>query len=63
MATENETATAVPDAATEPRPPEDTGDASGKHGTAGELYGYLAEYDTPGELVEAARKIKDAGFT
>ncbi len=63
MATENEKETPVPDVATEPRPPEDTGDASGKHGTAGELYGYLAEYDTPGELVEAARKIKDAGFT
>jgi mono/diheme cytochrome c family protein len=29
----------------------------------GELYGYLAEYDTPGELVEAARKVKDAGYT
>jgi mono/diheme cytochrome c family protein len=28
----------------------------------GELYGYLAEYDTPGELVEAARKVRDAGF-
>jgi mono/diheme cytochrome c family protein len=29
----------------------------------GELYGYLAEYDTPGELVEAARKVHDAGYT
>jgi mono/diheme cytochrome c family protein len=29
----------------------------------GELYGYLAEYDTPGELVEAARKVRDAGYT
>jgi mono/diheme cytochrome c family protein len=28
----------------------------------GELYGYLAEYDTPGELVEAARKVRDAGY-
>lgn len=29
----------------------------------GELYGYMAEYDTPGELVEAARKVRDAGYT
>jgi hypothetical protein len=29
----------------------------------GELYGYLAEYDTPGELVEAAAKVRDAGYT
>jgi hypothetical protein len=29
----------------------------------GELYGVLAEYDTPGELVEASRKVRDAGFT
>jgi len=29
----------------------------------GELYGYLAEFDTPGELVEAARKVHAAGYT
>ena len=29
----------------------------------GPLYGILAEYDTPGELLEAARKVKDAGYT
>ncbi|HTR53035.1 MAG TPA: quinol:electron acceptor oxidoreductase subunit ActD [Kofleriaceae bacterium] len=29
----------------------------------GELYGVLAEFDTPGELVTAARKVKDAGYT
>jgi len=29
----------------------------------GELYGLLAEFDTPGELVEAARKVHDAGIT
>jgi mono/diheme cytochrome c family protein len=29
----------------------------------GELFGVLAEFDTPGELVEAARRVKDAGFT
>lgn len=29
----------------------------------GELYGYMAEYDTPGELVEAARKVNAAGYT
>jgi hypothetical protein len=59
MATE----TPHPDKATEPREDHATGDASGKHGAAGELYGYMAEYDTPGELVEAARRVKDAGYT
>ena len=29
----------------------------------GPLYGVLAEYDTPGELVEAAKKVRDAGYT
>jgi hypothetical protein len=29
----------------------------------GELYGVLAEFDTPGELVEASRKVNDAGYT
>ncbi len=29
----------------------------------GELYGYLAEYDTPGELVIACAKVRDAGYT
>ncbi len=29
----------------------------------GRLYGVLAEYDTPGELIEAARKVAGAGFT
>ena len=29
----------------------------------GELHGVLAEYDTPGELVEAARRVRDAGYT
>ena len=63
MATEHDSP--LPDKATEPRPDSEnqTGDASGKHGAAGELYGYLAEFDTPGELVEGARKVKDAGFT
>ena len=27
------------------------------------LYGTVAEYDTPGALVEAARRVKDAGYT
>ncbi|MGN6106833.1 MAG: quinol:electron acceptor oxidoreductase subunit ActD [Kofleriaceae bacterium] len=39
----------------QPTPPELNGD--------GDLYGVLAEYDTPGELVEAARKVRDAGYT
>ena len=44
------------------------GDGGGDHGgTAvrreGPLYGVLAEFDTPGELVEAARKVRAAGYT
>jgi mono/diheme cytochrome c family protein len=29
----------------------------------GELYGLLAEFETPGALVNAARKVRDAGYT
>ncbi len=29
----------------------------------GEIYGVLAEYDTPGELLDAARKVRDAGYS
>jgi mono/diheme cytochrome c family protein len=29
----------------------------------GELYGVIAEFDTPGELLEAARKVRTAGYT
>jgi len=29
----------------------------------GPLYGVLAEFDTPGELIHAARKVRDAGYT
>jgi len=29
----------------------------------GRLFGVLAEYDTPGELLAAARKVRDAGYT
>jgi mono/diheme cytochrome c family protein len=29
----------------------------------GELYGVIAEFDTPGELMDAARTVRDAGYT
>ncbi|HEY3806271.1 MAG TPA: quinol:electron acceptor oxidoreductase subunit ActD [Kofleriaceae bacterium] len=41
-------------------PPPGNGDGNGHDGA---LYGILAQYDTPGELVEAARKVKDAGYS
>jgi mono/diheme cytochrome c family protein len=37
-------------------------EANGQVGE-GALYGYLAEYDTPGELIDACRKVRDAGYT
>jgi mono/diheme cytochrome c family protein len=45
--------------------PGDHGTLHGDDGTrpSGRLYGVLAEYDTPGELMEAARKVRDAGYT
>lgn len=57
MATETEThEDALP-----PPPPADGGD---EHGSPeGELHGLLAEFDTPGELIAAARKVKNAGYT
>src|SRR5947209_17157238 len=27
------------------------------------LYGYLAEYNTPGEVLHAAEKVRDAGYS
>jgi len=47
MSTQNDTPPVAPDV----------------NGGEGELYGVLAEYDTPGELLEAARRVRDAGFT
>jgi hypothetical protein len=43
--------------------PDDRAAGNGNGHGDGELYGYLAEYDTPGELVEASRKVRDAGYT
>ena len=40
--------------------PEGNGDNG--NGGEGELFALLAEYDTPGELVSAARKVRDAGY-
>jgi mono/diheme cytochrome c family protein len=42
---------------------ETTVPTNGNENGDGELYGVLAEFDTPGELVEAARKVHDAGYT
>ena len=61
-----------PDTKKEPVDPallDQTKSGAGTHGEPstvipdGELYGVLAEFDTPGELVEAAKKVRDAGFT
>ncbi len=54
-----------------PPPPEpssdggngDGSDHGGDAGTDEELHGLLAEFDTPGALIAAARKVKNAGFT
>src|SRR5512135_3895131 len=48
---------------TEHSPDHGNGNGNGNGSDDGELYGYMAEYDTPGELVEAARKVRDAGYT
>jgi mono/diheme cytochrome c family protein len=50
------------------RTPESSFDGNGSDhgGTAvrdGELYGVIAEFDTPGDLIEAARKVRAAGYT
>ncbi|NJM90936.1 MAG: DUF3341 domain-containing protein, partial [Myxococcales bacterium] len=38
-------------------------DPNARDAADGELFGLLAEFDTPGELIEAARKVRDAGYT
>jgi mono/diheme cytochrome c family protein len=40
----------------------DNGNGSGPHAD-GELHAILAEYDTPGELVKAATRVRDAGYS
>jgi len=44
-------------------PPTDARNHSQGHGDDGELYGLLAEFETPGALIAAARKVKNAGYT
>src|ERR1700690_2364883 len=34
-----------------------------KHEREPRFYGYIAEYSTPGEVLHAAEKVRDAGFT
>jgi len=56
----------IPSPGPAPAPSPAPGPAPGTEGDGygdGALYGILAEYDTPGELVEAARKVRDAGYT
>lgn len=38
-------------------------DGGGHAGDSTELHGLLAEFDTPGALIEAARKVKNHGYT
>lgn len=55
-------ATATPLVTDEPHP--DTLAEDGEGGAHdGELHGLLAEFETPGALVAAARKVKNAGYT
>lgn len=45
---------------------DDGGDGRGTgngHGTDEELHGLLAEFETPGALIAAARKVRNAGYT
>lgn len=45
-----------------PPPDEGAGNGAG-NGSDEELHGVLAEFDTPGALIAAARKVKNAGYT
>jgi mono/diheme cytochrome c family protein len=49
--------------ATENHEENQTPAASPSGDAAGELYGVLAEFESPGALVKAARQVRDAGYT
>ncbi len=62
---DHDEATSAPAEETSPA----TGSTSGNDGAhassnsdEGELYGVLAEFETPGALIKAARKVRDAGY-
>ena len=48
---------------TETEIPNGNGDKPNGNGADEEMHGLLAEFDTPGALIAAARKVKNAGYT